>query len=220
VRTVYWAWSMILFAAIIVQIGLAGFGAFYAAHKLEDEGSTIDEDVFMDGFGLHAGWGTRDPARARLHGHRDVAGIGRWRLGRHGSCSPPLPPLWLAWIGFAVRFRGFLHPINAFLITALCGWIVWDEWQLWRARRRPRQHLSCVATQARCGARRRRETAGHAGVGDVHREPGRGVAEVVAVLHPDPGVLCPERDHVALAGQHVQGCPPTMGSGCRLVHRG
>ena len=48
-RTFYWAWSMILFAAIIVQIGLSGYGAFYAANKLEDEGSTIDEDVFFDG---------------------------------------------------------------------------------------------------------------------------------------------------------------------------
>ena len=47
----FWAWAMILFVAIVVQIGLAGYGAFYAANKLEDEGSTIDEDVFFDGFG-------------------------------------------------------------------------------------------------------------------------------------------------------------------------
>ena len=56
-RTVYWVWSMILFASIIVQIGLAGYGAFYAANKLDDEGSTIDDQVFEDGFGLHAAWG-------------------------------------------------------------------------------------------------------------------------------------------------------------------
>ena len=38
--------------------------------------------------------------------------------------------LWLAWIGFELPFPvGFLHPINAFLIAGLCGWIVRDETQ-------------------------------------------------------------------------------------------
>ena len=44
-------WSWILFALITIQVGLAGYGAFDAAGKLSDEGSTIDEDVFSDGFG-------------------------------------------------------------------------------------------------------------------------------------------------------------------------
>ena len=56
-RAIYWAWSTVLFAAIVVQVGLAGYGAFYAANKLDDEGSTIDEDVFFDGFVAHALFG-------------------------------------------------------------------------------------------------------------------------------------------------------------------
>ncbi len=84
-RTFYWAWSLILFAAIIVQIGLAGYGAFYAANKLEDEGSTIDEDVFFDGFELHAGWGYLVILLGLLFMVIGlIAGIGKWRLGRHG----------------------------------------------------------------------------------------------------------------------------------------
>ena len=84
-RTLYWAWSLILFAAIIVQIGLAGYGAFYAANKLEDEGSTIDEDVFSDGFGLHAGWGYLVILLGLIFMVIGIgAGIGKWRLGRHG----------------------------------------------------------------------------------------------------------------------------------------
>ena len=41
-RTVYWVWSMVVFVMVVIQIGLAGYGAFYAAKKLDDEGSTID----------------------------------------------------------------------------------------------------------------------------------------------------------------------------------
>ena len=137
-RTFYWAWSLILFAAIIVQIGLAGYGAFYAANKLEDEGSTINDDVFMDGFGLHAGLGylvILSGLVLMILGL--IAGIGKWRLGRHGLLFLLLfIQLWLAWIGFELPFPvGFLHPINAVLIAGLSGWIVWDEWQLWRARK-------------------------------------------------------------------------------------
>jgi hypothetical protein len=129
VRTLYWAWSMILFAAIIVQIGLAGYGAFYAANKLEDEGSTIDEDVFFDGFEFHAGFGYL----VILIGL--IAGIGKWRLGRHGLLFLLLfIQLWLAWIGFELPFPiGFLHPINAVLIAGISGWVAWDEWKLRRA---------------------------------------------------------------------------------------
>jgi hypothetical protein len=123
---------MILTAAIVVQIGLAGYGAFYAANKLDDEGSTIDDEVFMDGFGLHAGLGYLVILLGLVFMVIGLAiGIGKWRLGRHGLLFLLLfVQLWLAWIGFAVPFPiGFLHPINAFLILALSSWISWDEWQ-------------------------------------------------------------------------------------------
>ena len=131
-RTVYWVWSMILFAAITVQIGLAGYGAFYAANKLDDEGSTIDDEVFMDGFGLHAGWGYLVILFGLIFMILGIiAGIGKWRLGRHGLLSLLLfIQLWLAWIGFELPFPvGFLHPINAFLILGLVGSIAYREWK-------------------------------------------------------------------------------------------
>jgi hypothetical protein len=127
---------MILFAAVIVQIGLAGYGAFYAAHKLEDEGSTIDEDTFGDGFGWHAGFGYLVILIGLIFMVIGlIAGVGKWRLGRHGLLFLLLfIQLWLAWIGFEVPFPvGFLHPINAFLIAGISGWTAWDEWQLRRA---------------------------------------------------------------------------------------
>ena len=100
--------------------------------------STIDEDVFFDGFGLHAGWGYLViPLGLLFMVIGIIAGIGKWRLGRHGLLFLLLfIQLWLAWIGFEVPFPvGFLHPVNAFVIAALSGWIVWDEWHLWRERK-------------------------------------------------------------------------------------
>ena len=131
-RTVYWGWSMLLTAAIFIQIGLAGYGAFYAANKLEDEGATIDEDVFFDGFGLHAGVGYLVILLGLIFMVIGlVAGIGKWRLGRHGLLFRLLfLQLWLAWIGFELPFPvGFLHPVNAVFIAGLATWISWDEWE-------------------------------------------------------------------------------------------
>jgi hypothetical protein len=131
VRTIYWVWSMLLFTAIVLQVGFAGYGAFYAAHKLDDEGSTIDDDVFLDGFGIHVGFGYLVVLLGLVFlAIGVIAGIGRWRLGRHGLLSGLLIlQVILAWIGFGVPALGILHPVNALLLFALAGWIVWDEWR-------------------------------------------------------------------------------------------
>ena len=39
-RTVYWAWSMVSSLPSCLQIGFAGYGAFYAANKVDD--GTVD----------------------------------------------------------------------------------------------------------------------------------------------------------------------------------
>jgi hypothetical protein len=125
---------MILFAAIVVQVGLSGYGAFYAANKLEDEGSTIDEDVFFEGFGAHAIVGYLVLIGALVLLVLGIAaGLGKWRLGRHGLLFGLLIlQVLLAWFGFEVPAIGFLHPVNALLIVAISGMISWDEM---RARR-------------------------------------------------------------------------------------
>ena len=131
-RTIYWAWAMVLFVLIVVQVGLAGYGAFYSANKLSDEGSTIDEDVFFDGFVAHALVGYIAVLAGLIFlAIGLVAGIGRWRLGRHGALFGLLVlQVLLAWFGFEAPAIGFFHPINALVIFALSGWIAWDEWRL------------------------------------------------------------------------------------------
>jgi hypothetical protein len=129
---------MVVFVMVIIQIGLAGYGAFFVAKKLDDEGSTIDDKTFEDGFQFHAAFGYFVIlAGLVLMIIGLIAGIGRWRLGKHGLLFLLLfLPLWLAWIGFEVPFPvGFLHPINAFLILGLTSWIVYSEWLLWRQRK-------------------------------------------------------------------------------------
>ena len=134
-RAIYRIWATLLFILVIVQVGLAGYGAFYAANKLEDEGSTIDEDVFFDGFGAHALFGYLVLLAGLIFLAIGVAaGVGKWRLGRHGVLFALLIlQVLLAWFGFEAPAIGFLHPVNALLIFGLLGWIASDEWRASRA---------------------------------------------------------------------------------------
>jgi len=135
VRTVYWIWSMVVLVMVILQIGFAGYGAFYAAHKLEDEGSSITDKTFEDGFGLHIGFGyVVWLAVIVLLAIGVIAGVGRWRLGKHGVLALLLTlQILLAWTGGSVPAVGALHPLNAFVILGLTISIVWDGWQARKA---------------------------------------------------------------------------------------
>ncbi len=137
-RTFYWAWAMILFAAIIVQIGLVRLRRVLCREQARGRRIHDRRGRVLRRIRLHAGWGYLVILLGLVFMVIGlIAGIGKWRLGRHGLLFLLLfVQLWLAWIGFELPFPvGFLHPINAVVITALCGWIVWDEWQLWRARK-------------------------------------------------------------------------------------
>jgi len=120
---------------VILQIGFAGYGAFYAAHKLEDEGSSITDKTFEDGFGLHIGFGyVVWLAVIVLLAIGVIAGVGRWRLGKHGVLALLLTlQILLAWTGGSVPAVGALHPLNAFVILGLTISIVWDGWQARKA---------------------------------------------------------------------------------------
>jgi hypothetical protein len=128
-RTIHRYWIALLTIAIVVQIGAAGYGAFYAADK-SDPGP-LTKDQFEHGFGLHAGLGyfiflggivlLLLALGARL-GKRAVL----WNLA-----VPVLLiiQILLAWIGFDTPAVGVLHPINAFLILGLTGWLAHDAWR-------------------------------------------------------------------------------------------
>jgi hypothetical protein len=128
-RTVYRYWSWLVFIAVIVQVGFAGYGAFYVAHKV-DKG-TVNQDKFDDGFGLHAGFGYLVVLLMLIAFLIALAGgIRGRRLGRAGALfGLGILQILLAWFGFDQPVIGFFHPVNALVIFALSGSIAWTEWR-------------------------------------------------------------------------------------------
>jgi Family of unknown function (DUF6220) len=132
-RAVYKYWASLVYLVIIVQIGLAGYGAFFVAKEVE--GATIDEDKFFEGWDPHA-----------LVGYLAIlAGLILLILafvarpgGRYVKWSAILFGLLilqmlLAWFGFEVPAIGFFHPINAVALAGVSGWLAWELWKADRA---------------------------------------------------------------------------------------
>ena len=130
-KTLYKWWASLMLVAVVLQIGFAGYGAFFVAGKVDGDGKTVDEDAFMDGFGLHIGVGYLLVLLGLIFVVIGViAGIGRWRLGRQGVLALLLIlQVVLAWTGYEVPAVGFFHPVNALLIFVLLLWIVHDTWR-------------------------------------------------------------------------------------------
>jgi hypothetical protein len=128
-RAVYRYWISILALAVVVQIGLAGYGAFYATEKVHD--SSINEDIYEDGFGAHIGLGYLIFLGAVIAvilvllarpGKRPV-------LMTVGLLALVMVQIVLAWIGGTVPAVGALHPINAFIILGLVGALAGGQWR-------------------------------------------------------------------------------------------
>ena len=123
----YWAW--LVFLLVIVQIGFAGYGAFYVANAVDD--NPVNQDKFDDGFGIHAGFGYLVVLSIILFlVIAFAARVGKQRLIKNAVLfGLAILQVILAWIGFAVPAIGFLHPVNALLIFALSGSLAWSSWR-------------------------------------------------------------------------------------------
>ncbi len=141
-RAVYRYWATIVFAAVVVQVGFAGYGAFNAASKVED--ATIDEDLFSDGFGLHTGLGYLIVLAGLV---LVLIALGA-RLGRRGVLHAAgllgllVLQVPLARFAYEVPAIGFLHPVNALLIVGLAGSLAAKAW---RNERSPAQPATVVS---------------------------------------------------------------------------
>jgi hypothetical protein len=125
-RAVYRYLSLLIFAAVILQVGFAGYGAFSVAGDVED--ASVDEDMFGDAFGPHAGFGYLLMLLALIA--LIVALVARHRIKHTAILFGLLVlQLLLAWFGFESPFIGFFHPINALVIFAVSGWIGITEWR-------------------------------------------------------------------------------------------
>lgn len=132
-RAVYRWWATIILLGIVVQVGFAGYGAFYVAHKV-DKG-VVNESKFEDGFGLHAGFGYLVVLGALVLLLLALAArVGKRRiLQTLGLFGLFIVQVLLAWIGFGVPAVGALHPINALAIFAFAGYLVSTEWRMKKA---------------------------------------------------------------------------------------
>jgi hypothetical protein len=129
-RSIFKWWVGILFVGVLLQIALAGYGAFYAADKVES--APIDEDTFMDGFGLHAGVGYLLLLGGLLLLILALLGRVGKRKVKHSAVIFGLLILQmlLAWFGFEVpAVFGALHPVNALLIVGAVGSLAAMEWK-------------------------------------------------------------------------------------------
>lgn len=130
-RGVYKYFVSIMTVAVVVQIGLAGFGAFDTADKLSSKGSSIDEKSFENSFGPHAALGTFIVLSGLVLLLISFSTRDGRRMKRSGIIFGLLVlQLLLAWFGASVPFLlGALHPLNAFLILAVLGSTAYREWR-------------------------------------------------------------------------------------------
>ena len=132
-RTIYRFWTALVFVAIVVQIGAAGYGAFYAADK-SDPGP-LSEHQFSHGFNFHDGFGYLVFLGTVL---LFLFALGS-RVGRRRVMMAlvlallTIVQIVLAWGGESVAAVGIFHPIVAFLILGLSGRIAFEAW--WGTRR-------------------------------------------------------------------------------------
>jgi heme A synthase len=128
-RAIYKYWASLVTLAILVQIGLAGYGAFDTADKVD--GGTVDEDSFEDSFGAHIGLGYLIFLMTLVLLLFSFGARGRTRILRSlGLVGLLVVQILLAWTGASAPFiAGALHPINAFIILGLSAMITAREWK-------------------------------------------------------------------------------------------
>jgi hypothetical protein len=132
-RTIYRYWIALIFLAVLVQIGAAGYGAFYAADKADP--GPVTKHQFEHGFSLHSGLGYFIFLGTIV---LFLLALGA-RLGKRRVLLNLAVPvllivqILLAWFGSETPAIGVLHPLNALLIAGLTGSLAHQAW--WGTRR-------------------------------------------------------------------------------------
>jgi hypothetical protein len=134
-RTIYRFWAALVFLAVLVQVGAAGYGAFNAADKADP--GPLTEDQFSSGFDFHDGFGYLIFLAVIVLALLAVGG----RFGRRLTVmnlvllALLVVQVLLAWGGESTPAIGIFHPINAFLIVGLSGRLSYEAW--WGMAREP-----------------------------------------------------------------------------------
>ncbi len=124
-------WASIVSLAIIVQVGLAGYGAFHAVDESDDKG-TIGKNVVSDGFSAHAALGYIIFLAALVLLvlaliARRAGGPGRLKWSG-AILGLVVVQILLAWAGSASAWLGALHGVNALAVAGIAGSLAGREW--------------------------------------------------------------------------------------------
>jgi hypothetical protein len=126
---IYRFWVSLMTAAVVVQIGLAGYGSFDVAHKLDKH--TVNQDFFDHAFTPHGILGELIVLSGLVLLLMSFAARGKKRVKMSAIAFGLLvAQLLLGWFGASAPYiLGALHPINAFVVLGLLGSITFREWK-------------------------------------------------------------------------------------------
>jgi hypothetical protein len=129
-RALYRWWTAILFAAVLLQIAFAGYGAFYVVDKVDDPPKSITSDGVDHGWTLHQ-FGYIVILLGILlvpiaYAAKVDRPLRRWSIGIAGLL---ILQFLLAIVGWSWAPLGFLHPLNAFVIAASTGILAHRVWR-------------------------------------------------------------------------------------------
>ena len=129
-RAVFRWWSAILIAAVLVQIGFAGYGAFYVVDKADEGPKIVTSDQVDHGFGPHQFGYIVILLGLILVPLAFAAKVDRTRR-RMSIVIAVLLILQFVYaiLGWAWAPLGFLHPLNAIAIAAVTGVLARIEWR-------------------------------------------------------------------------------------------
>jgi hypothetical protein len=128
-RAAYRYWAAVIFLAVLVQVGAAGYGAFNADKKANDT-NALTHKAFDHGFNFHIGLGYLLFVGGVI---LFLLALGA-RLGRHrvllalGLALLVLLAIVLAITGGKHPVVGILHPLDAFLVLGLSGYLAHAAW--------------------------------------------------------------------------------------------
>jgi len=130
-RTFTRYWAALVFVGVLVQVGAAGYGAFYVSNKLQDKGDTLDHKHFDHAWNFHGIFGTILVAAMIV---LLLLSFGA-RIGQPAIYLPlalavaGVVQIFLAALGTSVPALGLLHPVNALVIFSLSGLIAHRAWR-------------------------------------------------------------------------------------------
>lgn len=126
-RTAFRIVASLAALAVVVQVGLAGYGSFNAVDKADDAGS-ISKSSVANGFDPHGAVGTI--VLALLLILLIVALFARVHIRTAGLLfALGIVQMLLAWGASHAAWVGFFHGVNALAIAGIAGSLAGNEWR-------------------------------------------------------------------------------------------